>query len=616
MTIPASAFVQILPGVINAGGTGLVLNGMMLTNSWRVPMNSVLSFATAAAVGAYFGLASQEYAKAVVYFAGFVGSSQLPGSLLVAQYNQNSVAAWMRSGSVASLTIAQLQAISGTLTLTVDGYPRTASALNLSSATSFTAAATLIATALNTTEPTEATVTASIAAGTPGVVVGSIANDILTVTSVTSGTLVIGAVLAGSGVTAGTQIVAQDTGTTGGVGTYAVSVAQTVPAGTTITGTFGTMTVTAVASGTVSPGQTITGGTTAAGTVVTAYGTGTGLTGTYIVNLTQTVTSGTLTAVATNLTVTYDSTSGAFVITSGIVGTPSLMAASATGTTAAALSLTAATGAVVSQGANAATPSGFMASIVQITQNWATFFLLFDPDGGVGNTQKLLFAAWTSTMNNRYAFLAWDTDITPTLSNSAPSSMGAICVALAYNAVVPIYDPTNQGLAAFVAGIAASVNFNAVNGRVNFDYRSQAGLVASVTNQQTMANLVANGYNCYVASATANQSFVFLTPGSTTGIFLWLDSLINQIWLNNQFQLNLMTLLTSLNSIPYNAAGYAMIPQACMSTIQQALLAGVIRAGVPLSSGQAQQVNNMAGYRIDDIILAQGWYFQVQPATP
>ena len=101
-----------------------------------------------------------------------------------------------------------------------------------------------------------------------------------------------------------------------------------------------------------------------------------------------------------------------------------------------------------------------------------------------------------------------------------------------------------------------------------------------------------------------------------TGIFLWLDSLINQIWLNNQFQLNLMTLLTSLNSIPYNAAGYAMIPQACMSTIQQALLAGVIRAGVPLSSGQAQQVNNMAGYRIDDIILAQGWYFQVQPATP
>lgn len=72
----------------------------------------------------------------------------------------------------------------------------------------------------------------------PGVavVIGSIASTTLTVTAVTSGTLYPGATLTGTGVTSGTTIVAQLTGTTGGIGTYTVSAAQTV-ASTSITAT-------------------------------------------------------------------------------------------------------------------------------------------------------------------------------------------------------------------------------------------------------------------------------------------------------------------------------------------------------------------------------------------
>ena len=65
------------------------------------------------------------------------------------------------------------------------------------------------------------------------VVTGEIATTTLTVTAVTSGTLVIGSVLSGTGVTAGTTITAFGTGT-GGTGTYTVSVSQTVSS-TTIT---------------------------------------------------------------------------------------------------------------------------------------------------------------------------------------------------------------------------------------------------------------------------------------------------------------------------------------------------------------------------------------------
>lgn len=56
-----------------------------------------------------------------------------------------------------------------------------------------------------------------------------------------------------------------------------------------------TLTVTAVALGTIYLGMEVTGGSTAAGTYITAFGTGTGGTGTYTVSVSQTVASTSLT---------------------------------------------------------------------------------------------------------------------------------------------------------------------------------------------------------------------------------------------------------------------------------------------------------------------------------
>jgi len=65
----------------------------------------------------------------------------------------------------------------------------------------------------------------------------AIATTTMTVTAVASGTILIGQTISGTGVTAGTTITAQLTGTTGGIGTYTVSASQTVSS-TTITSSF------------------------------------------------------------------------------------------------------------------------------------------------------------------------------------------------------------------------------------------------------------------------------------------------------------------------------------------------------------------------------------------
>ena len=71
---------------------------------------------------------------------------------------------------------------------------------------------------------------------------GAIAGTTLTITVATSGALYIGSLLTGTGVTAGTTISAFVTGT-GGVGTYTVSISQTVSS-TAITGTVNDATLT------------------------------------------------------------------------------------------------------------------------------------------------------------------------------------------------------------------------------------------------------------------------------------------------------------------------------------------------------------------------------------
>jgi hypothetical protein len=147
---------------------------------------------------------------------------------------------------------------------------------------------------------------------------GSITTTTLTVDSVLSGTIAVGQAIFGQGIAQNTVITALGTGT-GGAGTYTVSNSQSVattqinsvdaPAVVTgdITGT--TLDVTVVTSGTLQIGQTLEGANVTDGTIITAFGTGTGGTGTYTVSPSQTAASATIYAL--NWTV-LPATDGAF----------------------------------------------------------------------------------------------------------------------------------------------------------------------------------------------------------------------------------------------------------------------------------------------------------------
>lgn len=139
-----------------------------------------------------------------------------------------------------------------------------------------------------------ASATGSIAAAT-GSFTGSIADNILSITAVSSGTAVKGGLLSGTNVATGTRIVSQLTGTAGGIGTYVVSIPNQTVASTTISETYGTFTAASALSGLFVVGSVLSGSGVTAGTTITDFGTGTGGLGTYVVDTTQTAASTTIT---------------------------------------------------------------------------------------------------------------------------------------------------------------------------------------------------------------------------------------------------------------------------------------------------------------------------------
>lgn len=136
--------------------------------------------------------------------------------------------------------------------------------------------------------------TASAIAASTSSVTGSIADNILTVSAVGSGSVRVGTIFTGTGVASGTQVQSQLTGTAGSTGTYIVSPRDQTVASTTLSGTYGTLTVGGTVTGTFAVGQTLTGSGVTAGSYIAALGTGTGGAGTYFISPSQVISSQTI----------------------------------------------------------------------------------------------------------------------------------------------------------------------------------------------------------------------------------------------------------------------------------------------------------------------------------
>jgi hypothetical protein len=170
-----------------------------------------------------------------------------------------------------------------------------------------------------------------IAPGTAVTFTGSISGTTLTVTSVPTGSgITTGMVLSGGSIGTSVYIVSNLTGTgTSSSSTWTINttVSQT---STTITARPVLLTVTTVGSGTISPGMYLSGGSITANTIIVANNSGSGGTGTYFVNISQTQdssgTPGSYNLTSVNIT-TSQGGGGALTVGQGGTGTATIVGA-------------------------------------------------------------------------------------------------------------------------------------------------------------------------------------------------------------------------------------------------------------------------------------------------
>ena len=272
-----------------------------LVIEWQnnTPDNTVLSFNSETAVANYYGATSSEATLAKDFFAVNYGGT--PATMLFTRLPLRR-RPHLLGANIGDLTLSQLQSINDSLAITFQGYTYSAT-VNLSSATSFTYAAGYITNALNRNLPVAAVTADSSIASVKVKFTGSTSRAFLTVTSVSSGSIEIGALISGPGIELGTQIISQVSGTPGGAGVYNLFAAGGNVLSETITETYGVLTVGAVDSGTVGLGEQVTGAGVLPLTAIDAHLNGSGAGSTWIVNNAQTVAGENMTMTAPPLSV-------------------------------------------------------------------------------------------------------------------------------------------------------------------------------------------------------------------------------------------------------------------------------------------------------------------------
>lgn len=307
-------------------------------------------------------------------------------------------------------------------------------------------------------------------------------------------------------------------------------------------------------------------------------------------------------------TVEYSSSFTGFILRGGGTGEDGQLITGAAGNLAEAMKFTDESGVVRSEGSAGKAPAEIMDRIKRATQNWATFTSLWKAT----TEEKVAFGQWQTQYLNSFMYVPHDDDnnlLIPLNKDNDATILNELKIDCAFLYGGYIY-------AAFVMGIAASVNYAGQNTVLTYAHKAQTGLPYNVDDTVSARALEDKGVNFYGNYALRNDQFQFLFPGRTLGGWRWIDHFVNSIWFFSALETGAAYGLRYASRIPYNRVGASLIRSFYMDPINAATVNGTIDVGLELSEAQRALVAQEAGQDISGELSRNGYCLKIRIPGP
>lgn len=277
----------------------------------------------------------------------------------------------------------------------------------------------------------------------------------------------------------------------------------------------------------------------------------------------------------------------------------------ARGAVADALGLSEDAGAITSKGAIARNAGETMRYITGRFKNFVTFATSYD----AADEENMELAKWVSG-NYGYVFIAHTNDDNALVAESTADVASQLKAANVQYTAAVFGGPT---YAAFVMGCFASVAWDRQNAVITQAFKRSALLGARVSADDDFDVLNNKGYTFIGNFACRNSEFNVAYQGMTVyGDFKFLDTLVNDIWLNSKLQTSVFFGLQSMDRVPYNQAGFTSIKSWMFDAVKAAVKNGIISSGTSLNETQKDVLFNMLGDDYSEDLYNNGFIVLVK----
>jgi hypothetical protein len=315
--------------------------------------------------------------------------------------------------------------------------------------------------------------------------------------------------------------------------------------------------------------------------------------------------------IASNFNLDYDGVNNQFFSTNTHTGSTSTMGyfSSASGTLATILKTTAATGAVLSQGANAMTITENLNALKgEFTDQFGIYFV-DNLGSSLDDAKNLELAQWVSDQGDRFWSLVWSNEVALESLTDTTSIWYQITQAGIKNSSVfdeVIYNNSDRVSAA--AGIIASVDLTQPNSAITLAWKQQDGLLPSVTNTHIADILDQKGINYYgkVAFTGSPLTQNFFYPGAITGKWVFVDNLVGAVWIAYQCQFEVADVFLSVGQVPIDPDGQGQVRSALHTAMEGSKANGIIVTGLTFDNATSIEIRTTFG--IDSIELTNNGY--------